>query len=92
MSMWTSFVVTPTGKDWAPSKVGETLKVFLDLSVMDHTGRSDPGPHPVGKAMLLPGGDLSVELVDTAAGRDAVALLRDDLVDVTLSQGTVRLR
>ena len=87
----TSFTVTPTNPR-PPQGAGEVLRVSLEQTILDHTGRDDKGPHPVGKAEILSDGRLRIAIIDTAAGRHAAAMLRDDMIDVVHSKGSVRLR
>jgi hypothetical protein len=66
--------------------------VSLEQTIFDHTGHHDYGPHPCGKAEVLPDGRLFVSIVDTNAGRTAAAMLKVDLLDAVLWDGSVRLR
>lgn len=50
------------------------------------------GPHVCGGAEVLADGRLRVTVNDTLAGRHAIAMIRDDVLDVVLWKGTVRLR
>ncbi len=56
------------------------------------TAMTPKGRHPSGKAEVLADGRLRITILDTAAGRHAIAMLRDDLLDAVLVNGTVRLR
>ena len=91
MRSLTSFVVMPVNPR-PPLRAGEVLRVSLDQTIADHTGHDEKGPHPCGKAEVLPDGRLLISILDTNAGRHAIGMLRDDMLDVVLSGGTVRLR
>ena len=68
------------------------LPVVLELTIQDHGGHDDRGPHPCGKAEVLPDGQLRITIADTLAGRDALSMLSDDMIDVVFEKGSVRLR
>ena len=91
MKPMTVFTVTPINPR-KPSKEGEVLPVSLEQTISGLSGHPDKGPHPAGKAEILPDGRLRISIVDTNAGRHAAAMLRDDMIDVVLWQGSVRLR
>ena len=91
MRPMTSFVVTPINPR-PPQRAGEVLPVSLEQTIFDHTGHDDAGPHASGKAEVLPDGRLRISIIDTNAGRHAIAMLKDDLLDAVLWKGTVRLR
>lgn len=91
MSMLPAIVVTPVNPR-KPLREGEVLPVSLEQTINDHTGHPRAGPHPVGKATVLRDGKLSITLIATLAGRDAAALLADDVLDAVLFEGKVRLR
>jgi hypothetical protein len=87
----TTFVVRPINPR-PPQRAGEALPVSLDQTILDHTGHDDKGPHPCGKAEVLPDGRLRISILHTNAGRQAIGMLEDDLLEVVLWSGSVRLR
>lgn len=87
----TVFTVTPINPR-KPLREGEVLPVSLEQEVTGLTGHPEKPPHPAGKAEVLPDGRLRISIIDTVAGRHAIAMLQDDLLDVVLWKNTVRLR
>ena len=75
-----------------PLRAGEVLRVSLEQTILDRFGHNDIGPHPAGKAEVLPDGRLRISILDTDAGRSAIGMLNDDLLDAVLWKNTVRLR
>ncbi|HEX5721979.1 MAG TPA: hypothetical protein VFZ06_04430 [Acidimicrobiia bacterium] len=71
--------------------MGTTIPVFLEQTITDR-GHDTAGPHRTGKARVLPDGRLEISITDTNAGRHAIGMLADDLLDAVHWQGTVRLR
>ena len=66
---------------------GTRLPVFLD-QIIDRR----PGPHRVGEAELLPDQRLAVWIGGSfTAGQTARALMDDDVLDVVVSDRSVRL-
>ena len=87
----TVFTVTPINPR-PPLREGDVLPVFLEHTIHDHNDYDSKGPHRSGKAEILADGRLRISIIDTAAGRHAIGVLNDHLVDVVLWEGTVRLR
>ena len=87
----TSFLVTPINPR-LPKRAGEVLRVSLEQTITDHVGDAAKGPHPAGKAEVLPDGRLRISIIDTLAGRHAISMLQADLLDVVLVKDIVRLR
>jgi hypothetical protein len=87
----TTFVVTPANPR-LPRRNGEVLGVALDQTIAGHSGGDDKGPHPCGKAEVLADGRLRISTLHTNAGRHAIAMLEDDMLDVVLVADRVRLR
>ena len=87
----TVFKLTPINSSPA-AKVGTTAPVFLEQTIADFYGYDTPGPHRTGNARVLPDGRLEISIIDTLAGKHAIAMLSDDLLDAAWSKGTVRLR
>lgn len=87
----TSFVVTPINPR-PPVRAGEVLRVVLEQEISGLSGHLEKGPHVSGKAEVLADGRLLISILDTNAGRHAIGLLRDDLLDVVIDAGRVRLR
>ena len=75
-----------------PKQPGETMLVSLEQTISGNTGRPEKGPHVCGRAEVLHDGRVRLEMVDTNAGRTAASMIKDDLLDVVLWGGTVRLR
>lgn len=90
MRSFTVFKVSPVNPR-PPARAGEVLPVFLEQSVTIY-GHTSAGPHRTGNALVLPDGRLEVTILDTNAGRHAIAMIRDDLVDAVHWKGSVRLR
>jgi hypothetical protein len=71
---------------------GTRWPVRLEVEVMDRYGRSDPGPHLVGRLDALSREKFDIRVTPkTRAGRDARELLREELLDVIFDDGAVRL-
>ena len=68
------------------------MRVVLEQTIVGLGGHDAKGPHPSGKAEVMADGRLRISILDTEAGRHAIAMLHDDLLDVVLWNGTVRLR
>jgi hypothetical protein len=66
--------------------------VKLEQTILGMDGRSEQGPHLVGRAEVLPDRRLRIRIPNTNAGRHAIGFLQDDLLDVVLEEGSVRLR
>jgi hypothetical protein len=75
-----------------PQKAGETMRVSLEQEVYRAGHRDGSPPHVCGTAEVLSDGRLRLSFIDTDAGRTAAAMIKDDLLDVVLWNGTVRLR
>ena len=58
---------------------------MLDRDVFTGT-RTLSAPHPVGTVERSAPGDLRIKVFDTQAGREARALLEDDLVDIRIGR------
>ena len=87
----TVFVVEPINPR-KPLRAGEVLPVSLEQTISGFSGHHEKGPHPVGRAETLPNGKLRISITDTNAGRHAIAMLADDLLDTVHWKGTARLR
>jgi hypothetical protein len=63
-------------------------RIVLEQTITDHAGRLDRGPHLVGKVA-----GSGIRLVDTAATREARALLDLGVLDIEVDRraGVVRL-
>ena len=68
------------------------MPVSLEETISGPSGHPEKGPHRAGTAEVLPDGRLGISIIDTNAGRHAIGMLRDDMIDVVLWQGSVRLR
>lgn len=64
----------------------------LEQTISGMSGHAEKGPHRAGPAEVLPDGRLRISIIDTNAGRHAIGMLKDDLLDVVLWNGIVRLR
>lgn len=87
----TVFQLTPLNSR-PPKSAGEKLPVALELTITGHTGHDERGPHPIGRAEVLADGRLRIAIADTLAGRHAIAMLNEEMLDVVLEPGSVRLR
>jgi hypothetical protein len=71
---------------------GSRWPVLLHAAVLDAFGRSDGGPHIVGRLDADGWNQFDVRVTPkTRAGRDARELLREGLLDVIFDDGAVRL-
>ena len=64
--------------------------IVLDRNTFDGI-RTRPGPHPVGTVEQFAPGELRIKVFDTQAGREARALLEDDLVDIRVDRTEIHL-
>jgi hypothetical protein len=56
----------------------------MDQSILDDFGHNRPGPHRVGRAIVTDSGALEFRPSPTEAGRHALAMLTDDVLDVAV--------
>ena len=73
-------------------EAGGGVAVSLEQTISGISGRPEKGPYPAGKAEIIPDGRLRISIIDSNAGRHAAGLIRDDMIDVMLWQGSVGLR
>jgi hypothetical protein len=61
--------------------------IVLHQAITDGEGRQIAGPHAVGKIGGRDGGPVVFLTSGTRAGREAIALLEDDLLDIVVDPG-----